>query len=40
MEFNEEKDGLDIIQIYDAWLNRMALHIAHTLWLAKRHETA
>ena len=37
---NEEKDGKDIIQIYDAWLNRMALHISHILWVAKRHETA
>ena len=40
MEMYEEKDVQDIIQIYDAWLNRMALHISHILWLAKRHETA
>jgi hypothetical protein len=32
----KKKEWQDIIQIYDAWLNRMALHISHILWLAKK----
>jgi hypothetical protein len=36
----KKKDWQDIFQIYDAWLNRMALHISQILWLAKRDEIA